>query len=346
MIGLPTSHNNHLLLFIFGVLCTVMFSALAPSSRADNNAAFLFPVACTLGDNCWIINYFDTDPSQGVADFKCGHRSYDGHKGVDFAVASETQMNEGVNVLAAQDGIVMGARDGMDDLPKTDEDKKRINQQNKDCGNGVRLQHDNGYVTQYCHMKRGSINVQSGQFVKAGDVIGQVGQSGFTSFPHVHFSIEKDGQHIDPYTALPAGEGCNLKASHLWDSTNQALLSYTPASIFNGGLTTKAPDFNLIRKLGHTPAGPLRTSTKALYFWVALFGARDKDTLILEIKSPDGEVLNKSTIAFPRDRALEYMGLRHRSNGIEYRKGAYTGHAKLIRDNKLIAQQSFSIRLQ
>ena len=63
-------------------------------------------------------------------------------------------------------------------------------------GNIVRITHDNGYETMFAHMS--SIDVQVGQTVKAGDVVGKVGSTGRSTGPHLHYEIRKDGAPIDP----------------------------------------------------------------------------------------------------------------------------------------------------
>ena len=69
----------------------------------------------------------------------------------------------------------------------------------RDCGNGVVIDHDDGWQTQYCHLRRGSVGVTRGQAVARGDRLGVVGMSGRTQFPHLHLSVRRDGAVIDPF---------------------------------------------------------------------------------------------------------------------------------------------------
>lgn len=64
------------------------------------------------------------------------------------------------------------------------------------CGNYVRLDHGGGLVTLYCHLSR--VLVSSGQLVQAGDRIGEVGTSGNSTGPHLHFEVHSGGRPIDP----------------------------------------------------------------------------------------------------------------------------------------------------
>ena len=117
-------------------------------------------------------------------------------------------MNKGVDVLAARDGKVLRIRDGEDDKPKTAAHYQSIRNQNKDCGNGVIIDHSNGLQTFYWHLKQDSISVSIGDIVKKGDTIAQIGQSGFSEFPHLHFTVIWEGGQIDPFTAQLKDDGC------------------------------------------------------------------------------------------------------------------------------------------
>ena len=87
----------------------------------------------------------------------------------------------------------------------------------KECGNGVVIAHDQSWETQYCHLKQGSISVKVGNTVQVGDVLGKIGLSGRTPFPHVHISVCHNGTRIDPFA--PSGRlTCNSSADTLWDT--------------------------------------------------------------------------------------------------------------------------------
>ncbi len=67
-------------------------------------------------------------------------------------------------------------------------------------GKAVVISHPKGYKTLCGHLSR--INVREGQYVPAGKIIGRVGSTGFSTGPHLHFSLWKDGRPIDPMKVL------------------------------------------------------------------------------------------------------------------------------------------------
>ena len=67
-------------------------------------------------------------------------------------------------------------------------------------GNYVIINHGNGYQTLYGHMQK--ILAQKGQTVNQGSKIGLVGSTGYSTGPHLHFSVYKNGRLIDPMSVL------------------------------------------------------------------------------------------------------------------------------------------------
>ena len=63
-------------------------------------------------------------------------------------------------------------------------------------GNMVEIDHGYGYVTRYAHASR--LRVRTGQTVDRGDRIADVGNTGLTSGPHLHYEVEVNGNQVDP----------------------------------------------------------------------------------------------------------------------------------------------------
>jgi murein DD-endopeptidase MepM/ murein hydrolase activator NlpD len=107
-------------------------------------------------------------------------RSYETHPGVDIPVPS------GTSIKAPLDGVVKTAN---------------INH-NRQCGGTIDIDYGNGFWSRFCHCRR--IDVKEGDIVKRGQVVGLTGGkkgdtgAGNSQGPHLHFTLKKDGQLVDP----------------------------------------------------------------------------------------------------------------------------------------------------
>jgi murein DD-endopeptidase MepM/ murein hydrolase activator NlpD len=72
---------------------------------------------------------------------------------------------------------------------------------NDGYGNNIVIDHGNGYQTQYAHLNR--IYVKVGQAVGKGTEIGQMGSTGRSTGPHLHFEVRKNGVRVNPLSFLP-----------------------------------------------------------------------------------------------------------------------------------------------
>jgi hypothetical protein len=100
-------------------------------------------------------------------------RSGINHKGIDLA------MSKGTPLRSITNGVV-----------------ERVTEYRGNIGNGVIIRAEDGSRHIFGHMDRVSVN--TGDHVHAGSFIGTSGNSGFSTGPHLHFGIFKDGQFIDP----------------------------------------------------------------------------------------------------------------------------------------------------
>src|SRR5215218_8244898 len=87
-----------------------------------------------------------------------------------------------------------------------------------DANTRIIIQHDGrneGYATDYLHWV--ASYVKEGDYVHAGDPIGEVGNVGFSTGPHLHFSVTDlgTGEHIDPLRWLPDEPGLKGYVSHM-----------------------------------------------------------------------------------------------------------------------------------
>jgi len=310
------------LLLLTAALLVTPIATTTTKAIAQEKPQFAFPVDCTLGEDCWTINYVDVDSHpQSARDFSCSHKTYEGHKGTDFAIRSRIELNKGVNVLAARDGKVLRMRDGEDDAPKTEDEYAKIREENKDCGNGVILDHSNGLQTYYCHLKQNSITVNIGDEVKKGDTIAQIGQSGYSEFPHLHFTVIWEGGQIDPFTGHLKDDGCGKLKDNLWQDD----LAYSPYSIFDGGFSSSVPDFKKIAQ-GQIHPKTLSANNEAFVYWAGFYHAKEGDKITLTIKDPDGNIFAQREHILEKSRKRpSYYYTGRKLKGKSLKNGTYTG---------------------
>ena len=159
----------------------------------------------------WLIGV-DHDPvvqeeglAQGICQSYRGQavpNCYDEHTGSDYVLTGgfETMDNGSASVVAAADGVVIATHDGEYDRCHFVQGSVGV-----DCdgfpmrANAVTVEHEDGFVTRYWHLKSGSVQVRVGQAVTCGESLGLVGSSGISSFPHLHFELQQDDEVIDPY---------------------------------------------------------------------------------------------------------------------------------------------------
>ncbi len=149
--------------------------------------------------------YFDHDTlyPNSLKDFNCQQFTYDtqdgyNHAGTDFFTFPfpwNKMENDEVEVIAAANGIIVYKQDGNRD---------------KNCEAGIDipfwnvivLQHSDGTLTYYGHLKKNSVTQNNvGEMVSAGDYLGVVGSSGSSSTPHLHFEVNNEkNEPIDPFS--------------------------------------------------------------------------------------------------------------------------------------------------
>jgi hypothetical protein len=161
---------------------------------------------------------------EGGRDWACGSNYYSGHGGTDLAIGGFGPMAAGRDIAAAYGGTVVMATDGFFDQCTTGGCPG-----GSGCGNYVKIQHDDGTAALYCHMKSGSVAVSTGDTVTCGQVIGQVGSSGNSTGPHLHFEPRTSGNvGYDPFAG-----SCSPAPSSYWNE--QGPHNGLPAVTCEGG---------------------------------------------------------------------------------------------------------------
>lgn len=117
----------------------------------------------------WITSWYGwrNDPFSGARSF---------HTGIDIGA------NRGASVRAAMEGVVSAT--GYSTV----------------SGNYVVIRHHSGYTSLYAHLDR--IDVKPGRSVSQSTVIGAVGSTGYSTGPHLHFTVSKNGRTMNPMTVL------------------------------------------------------------------------------------------------------------------------------------------------
>jgi len=165
------------------------------------------PAQCELGKTCFVQQYPDMAAGDAVADPLCGGLTYDGHSGTDLRILSMKDMEAGYAVIAVGDGKVLRVRDQeQDHLIETESERASV--AGRECGNGLVMQLQDGYEVQYCHLRKGSLAVKPGDVVQTGDRLGEIGASGLAQFPHIHITVSRNGDTLDPLTGRKLSEGC------------------------------------------------------------------------------------------------------------------------------------------
>lgn len=210
-----------------------LFHSLPSTSKADD-AGFSWPVSCIPGVDCtgmhFRIGYPDV-AATGLS-FACSKPGYTGHQGTDIVVSS---IEQGVQALAAADGVVRWTKDGLFDRCPNDTERECDEQRKSEltsgeqkgatlgfnAGNFVVLEHklnNTRYLTLYAHLRKGTLKVVSGQKVSRSELIADIGSSGNSQIPHLHFGVYMaEGamyRPVDPWKGA-----CNPSSDGLWASS-------------------------------------------------------------------------------------------------------------------------------
>ncbi|MCF8239547.1 MAG: peptidoglycan DD-metalloendopeptidase family protein [Saprospiraceae bacterium] len=152
------------------------------------------------------VNFVDLDPSTGIQDFQCNSRSYNGHNGLDISLWPfwwQMMEDNQVEIIAGAPGMIINKSDNYFD-------------HNCSCvgtWNAVYIQHSDGSVAWYGHMKKNSQTAKPiGASVVTGEFLGIVGSSGCSTNPHLHLEIHDASNNV-----IETYEGpCNATTPSSW----------------------------------------------------------------------------------------------------------------------------------
>lgn len=258
-------YRNNCLSFVASLIAA---AAAAPAAALP----FVLPIGGTPYEDWTIVNYVDLDPAAGaIRDYRGGIYTYDGHNAIDFSLPNFAAMDAGVPVYAAAAGTVTFAHDGEFDRCS------RVHPCSSSA-NFVAIHHGEALVTEYLHLKKDSVSVSVGQPVVAGQQIGLVGSSGFSSDAHLHFAVQRNGNVIETYLAPST-----------WWLEPLPYADDVSGSLDHGVVDHVPTDAEFVeRPLDHDVYSRGDASGQSVYLWSLLHGIDEGDDLDYYFYRPNG----------------------------------------------------------
>lgn len=325
---------KHGLIFFSLVFASSLF-ALAESPVASLSPApeLTLPVECEVGVSCLIQKLVDHDPSTERRDYRCGNLTTDGHDGVDIRLRGLDDMLLGYAVVSAAAGKVLRVRDGEPDISS----RQRGDLQGKDAGNGVVIDHGDGWETQYSHLRQSTVAVKPGQQIGAGQKLGLIGMSGNSEFPHLHFTVRHNGQVIDPFTGGLQGSKCGAAVSHagLWAARTSREIGYVSTAIVSAGLSSIVPPRAVAERIqGQKLAG----ANAPIILWVDVIGAKAGDVQEFFVTGPDGRSVHEQQLVVAGGGLSWFAYSGKRAPAAGWPAGRYIGRYVLKRAGTIITE--------
>lgn len=268
-------------------------NTVAESDESDNSnlsfyvaatpgPIFRRPLAGTEWVDWSIGNYVDVDAANEgdsvCQDFRGGTFCYDGHNGWDIGEANWKDGYNGVNVYAAAAGTVVEKADG-----NYDHNTQALGQP----ANYVGIDHGGGWITYYYHLRKGSVTVNVGDHVVAGQQVGLMGSSGNSTGLHLHWGVTYNGYLIEPMVDPSAFLNYSLgySADHP-TFVGSGTTNYDPGGELSEGPTD-------VSNIKSAVAG------QKMFTWVAPAGINNGDTFQTKWFRPDSSLFFDSGAFVP-----------------------------------------------
>lgn len=309
------------------VVLSSLGAARAAPEATPPRPVFALPLACQMGRTCEVQHYVDRDPGPAVRDYKCGRRSYNGHDGIDIRILDMAAQRAGVDVLAAAPGRVARLRDGVADISIRAPGAPSVAGQ--ECGNGVVIDHGNGWETQYCHIAKGSVRVKVGDTVAAGTPVAKVGLSGETEFPHLHFTVRRAGKVVDPFAPDATNPGACAAQASLWTAAASRQMSYKAGAILNAGFAGAPVTMQDVENGGIAAPG---VGSAYVVAYARAIELELGDTVEIALTGPGGAALASATTQpLDHDKAqyISFVGKKRPAAG--WPRGVYAAQIRVHR---------------
>lgn len=164
--------------------------------------------------------------------------------------------------------------------------------------------------------------------MERGRPLGLVGLSGKTAFPHVHLTVRRNGQVVDPFTGRLQSAGCGGEEKPLWRV--DAHVAYEEVALYNAGFSDGQPDIETIRN-GQVSQSTLSPTSTALVLWVDLLGVQAGDQVRFRVTGPDGRLVLDKVDRVTRTQARRFSYADQRLRATAWAPGSYSGEVTLSR---------------
>jgi len=265
------------------------------SKQTASTTRFQLPLRRGLSNNdpnvMTIAAFVDHDGANpdSLLDWNCGERTYDSegfdHNGTDYnggAYPWLSMANDGMVVVAAGDGEIIDRHDGEPD--------QNCSIDPSNDSNLVVLQHSDGKITIYAHLKKGTVTPRKiGDTVEQGDYLGVMGSSGLSNGPHLHLGVQdRFNDLFDPY----AGECNSLNNDSLWENQEdykvQQILSVATHSAF--------PEFPPCPQQEVPHFKDVFSLQDIIFTSVTLRDIDETDEVEVTVRNPVGAIVTSSTL--------------------------------------------------